>query len=80
MIFKDGVALEPNYAVRSATEAVLPWDVPVSHGRIEPVVLVHELPGVTPAVMRLGEAQRVAGSNVYMPSLFWRGPAAPVTS
>lgn len=44
------------------------------------IVLVHEIPGVTPAVVRFAEELTAAGFTVAMPSLFGTPGAAPTSA
>ncbi len=77
MITDDEIDLGLHYELRAGTATGLPWDVFVSRTGTEPVLLLHELPGLTPAVASLGDALRHAGFKVHMPSLFGQPGRVP---
>lgn len=55
----------------------LSCEVFISASGREPVILLHELPSITPQVAYLGQVLNDAGFRVYMPSLLGRPGAVP---
>jgi dienelactone hydrolase len=52
------------------------WSWPVyQHGDGPPVVVIHELPGLTPAVVAYGERLAGSGLSVWLPVLYGRVPS-----
>jgi dienelactone hydrolase len=65
------------YQKRRFAAAGLSCELFVSRGGREPVLLLHELPAITPQVAHLAGVIAGAGYRVYMPSLLGRPGAVP---